>query len=80
MHLTSSDLQAEKLSTVDEYGTRHVLPGEHTLVFSRGHGPELVEVLQVEIMPKKKKRLVISTMAGLFGQTESDLGLGYDEL
>ena len=40
---------AEKLSVVDEFGTRHVLPGAHELIFSRGHGEELSQTLRVEM-------------------------------
>ena len=35
------DISARSLSTVDAHGTRHVLPGMHDLILSRGHGVEL---------------------------------------
>lgn len=70
---------AEKLSVVDEFGTRHVLPGAHELIFSRGHGEELSQTLRVE-MPAEKRRLVVSSMVGLFDQTAEDLGLSKEEL
>jgi beta-glucosidase len=92
---------AQKLSSVDDFGTRHVLAGEHELIFSRGHGEELSLPLQVQLPTVnltppaaaadanananassrvRGRRVVLSTMVGLFGQGPSDLGLGHDEL
>ena len=67
------NVTSELLSSVDDFGTRHVLPGEHVLIVTRGHGSELRQALRVTTVGDN--RLVISTMAGLFGQTEADLGL-----
>lgn len=71
-----------KLSTVDTFGTRHVLPGEHHLVFSRGHGEELSTPVMVELPEQLHGgRLIISTMVGLFGKGANELGLSaHDEL
>jgi hypothetical protein len=37
------------LSTVDKYGVRHVLAGTHELIFSRGHGEEVVHQLVLQL-------------------------------
>ena len=72
---------AAKLSSVDEFGTRHVLPGEHELVFSRGHGEEIRTSLEVKLdaadakVEVGGKRLVLSTMVGFLESSEADLGL-----
>lgn len=66
------NVTAAKLTTVDEFGTRALLPGRHTLLFSRGHGDELELGLTVTTA---SERLVISSMVGLFDQTAEDLGL-----
>jgi hypothetical protein len=75
---------AAKMSTVDQFGTRHVLPGAHELIFSRGHGEELTAPLPVTLARQSEKqqgRLIISTMVGIFGQGADELGLGaHDEL
>ena len=66
------NVTAAKLTTVDEFGTRAVLPGVHTLLMSRGHG----EVLSLDVaVTVESDRLVISDMVGLFDQTAADLGL-----
>ena len=70
---------ASKLSTVDDFGTRHVLPGEHELIFSRGHGEELTTNLAISL-PANRRRMVVSTMVGLFDQTAEDLRVAKDEL
>ena len=70
---------ASKLSTVDDFGTRHVLPGEHELIFSRGHGEELTTKLTIKL-PEHRRRMVVSTMVGLFDQTAEDLRVTKDEL
>ena len=71
---------AAKLSSVDGFGTRHVLGGTHELIFSRGHGEELSLPLGVELASGSEAaaagRLVISTMVGMFGKGEEELGLG----
>jgi hypothetical protein len=72
---------AAKLSSVDEFGTRHVLPGEHELVLSRGHGEEIRTSLEVKLdaadakVEVGGKRLVLSTMVGFLESSEADLGL-----
>lgn len=70
---------ATKLSTVDDFGTRHVLPGEHKLIFSRGHGEELTMGLAVRLT-EARRRMIVSTMVGLFDQTAEDLRVAKDEL
>ena len=52
---------ARQLSTVDVSGTRHLLPGAHELVLSRGHGSELVVQFDVDI-GAENERLILSTM------------------
>eukprot|EP00041_Stephanoeca_diplocostata_P027722 m.769003 g.769003 ORF g.769003 m.769003 type:complete len:192 (-) comp23234_c0_seq1:349-924(-) len=68
------NVTAGKLSSVDEFGTRSVLPGVHELIVTRGHGVELRENVTVALRPPQA-RLVISTMEGLHGKTAVDLGL-----
>ena len=70
---------ASKLSTVDDFGTRHVLPGAHELIFSRGHGEELTLGLTVRLAAERS-RMIVSTMVGLFDQTAEDLRVAKDEL
>jgi hypothetical protein len=84
------NVTAEKLSSVDRFGTRHVLPGRHVLVYTRGHGDELHGSVDVGLSgggPVVKGvglgagaaghggRLVLSSMVGLFDQSAADLGL-----
>lgn len=69
-----------KLSSVDEFGTRHLLPGSHELVFSRGHGEELRLPLEVTLAPADDARLVLSHMVGFMGSDAEQLGLHSDEL
>ena len=65
------NVTAEALSSVDARGTRHALAGEHELTFSRGHGEELSLPLRLAVArPQEEGRLVISSLAGLFGMTE----------
>ncbi len=40
---------AERFSTVSLKGTRHILPGEFTLLFSRGHGVDVTAPLQLHM-------------------------------
>jgi len=66
-------VSAEKLASVDRRGTRHVLAGTHLLSLSRGHGDELRLPLRVELRVEDAAsagRLVLSSLAGLFGMTE----------
>ena len=59
------NLTAQALSTVDVNGTRHVLPGTHGLIFSRGHGEEQQLDLDVELRAGAERaplRVVVSTM------------------
>ena len=58
------NVTAQLLSTVDVNGTRHVLPGVHGLILSRGHGEELRFNLPVELRGgvQGAGRLVVSTM------------------
>jgi hypothetical protein len=67
--VVSFKVSATMLSTVDRFGTRHVLGGEHKLIFSRGHGEELTQPVTVVVteaaggsMPSN--RVVISTLEG----------------
>lgn len=55
------ELTTRQLSTVDVSGTRHLLPGAHELVLSRGHGSELVVQFDVDI-GAENERLILSTM------------------
>ena len=64
---------------MDDFGTRHVLPGEHKLIFSRGHGEELTMGLAVRLT-EARRRMIVSTMVGLFDQTAEDLRVAKDEL
>jgi hypothetical protein len=59
-------ISATMLSTVDRFGTRHVLGGEHELIFSRGHGEELTKTATVVVTeaPAGSNRVVISTLEG----------------
>ena len=54
-------LTTQQLSTVDASGTRHLLPGVHDLVFSRGHGDELSLSFDVDL-GGESERLILSTM------------------
>lgn len=67
-------VSAENLSTVDRHGTRHVLGGRHSLIFSRGHGDTVEKFLTVNIPLTSRpnqdsNRLVVSTMAGFSKET-----------
>ena len=66
-----------KLTTVDEFGTRAVLPGMHTLLMTRGHGEVLSLSINVTTATADAPggRLVVSSIVGLFYQTAEDLGL-----
>lgn len=64
----SFNVTAGALSTVDKHGTRHVLPGLHHLVLSRGHGASL-DISLSATLPPPRKRWVISTMAGFSPET-----------
>ena len=55
------NITAEMFSTVDVHGTRHVVPGTYDLILSRGHGIEVIEKVQVEMM-HGMERVVVSTM------------------
>lgn len=70
----------EKVSTVDRYGTRHIVSGRQTLMFSRGHGPEKSVPLDVRVRAdggahRSDGRIVFSTLEGIFGKSAADLGL-----
>ena len=69
-----------KLSSVDKFGTRHLLPGSHELVFSRGHGEELQLPLKVTLEAAEDRRLVLSHMVGFMESDAEQLGLHHDEL
>merc|ERR1712110_1239218 len=56
------NVTASNLSTVDVYGTRHILPGKHRLIWSRGHGTDQTHHFDIKM---NAPRLVISTLAGL---------------
>jgi hypothetical protein len=60
------NVRATMLSTVDRFGTRHVLGGEHELIFSRGHGPELRRAVTVVVdeATAANNRVLVSTLAG----------------
>ena len=45
----SFNVTASALSSVSALGTRHVLPGEHALLVSRGHGEELSRPLRLAV-------------------------------
>lgn len=64
------NVTAAKLSSVDQRGTRHVLAGTHELQLSRGHGEEMAVPLELT-MQDATSRLVISSLSGLFGVTDS---------
>eukprot|EP00658_Telonema_sp_P-2_P003297 TRINITY_DN11215_c0_g2_i6.p1 TRINITY_DN11215_c0_g2~~TRINITY_DN11215_c0_g2_i6.p1 ORF type:complete len:548 (-),score=126.92 TRINITY_DN11215_c0_g2_i6:177-1820(-) len=58
-------VSVQQLSVVDKAGTRHVLPGEHSLIFSRGHGGEVRHDVLVSLSPLTgQQRMVVSTMDG----------------
>lgn len=56
------NVTAGNLSTVDMNGTRHILPGKHQLIWSRGHGTDQTQHFDIKM---NVPRLVISTLAGL---------------
>ena len=54
------DISARSLSTVDAHGTRHVLPGMHDLILSRGHGVELKSQFFLDL--EGAPHVIVSTM------------------
>lgn len=65
------NVTALSLSSVDELGTRHVLPGRHTLIFGRGHGEELEQPVELQV-DGGRRRIVVSTLRGLAGDGVPD--------
>ena len=66
--VVSFNVTLDKLSSVDRHGTRHVLAGDHALIFSRGHGREVVRPVEVSIAGGQP-RLIVSTMEGFAKHT-----------
>eukprot|EP00040_Diaphanoeca_grandis_P010065 m.51547 g.51547 ORF g.51547 m.51547 type:complete len:852 (+) comp21462_c0_seq2:24-2579(+) len=66
------NITVDKMTTVDKYGTRHVLSGEHALVYSRGHGETFIQIINVigrdndiaNTNTIRPPRHVVSTMEG----------------
>ena len=47
------------LSTVDKHGVRHAMAGTHELIFSRGHGEEVVHQLVLHLPPSAGGHVVL---------------------
>ena len=58
------DVDVRMLSTVNAAGQRETLGGVHELIFSRGHGSELRQHLEV-VLPAPKTSIVLSAPASV---------------
>jgi hypothetical protein len=55
----SFPVSVRMLSTVDKHGVRHALAGTHELIFSRGHGEEVVHQLLLRLPASANGRVVL---------------------
>lgn len=57
----SFNLTLARLGVVDVRGTRHVLPGRHTLIATRGHGDTVTTAVNVDL-GSGRSRVVLSRL------------------